>query len=278
MARDKIKRPFDTPLVTPTPARAPDPFDFDDRDVSQVTDMTSLFKKVEKVDRVLARMSGPVSQIPDVRDQVEETATRVTRVEEKVEASKQRISKLDNKIQKAVEKSHSCHQTGTLSEMKDVQREVVQKVDKDLFEGVKMKTKLESLEKNVSTTGADIEEVKRAPQKLFYSMIGVIVAIITGAGGAVWFLAELNKDVEFERSQRTEQIDRIETQIKEVKLKSNIEPVKLGMEKLEKNVHSLNENTKAFNELCDGMSKFDKMAIRNTLKRRKRRIPVSCLD
>lgn len=278
MARDRIKRPFETPLVTPAPDRGPEPFSFDDREASQVTDMNSLFKKVEKVDRVLARMAGPVSQIPEVRDQVEETATRVTRVEEKVEASKQRISKLDNKIQKAVEKSHSCHQVGTLSEMRDVQREVVQKVDKDLFEGVKMKTKLESLEKNVSTAGADIDEVKKAPQKLFYSMIGVIVTILAGAGGAIWFLAELNKDVEFERSQRTEQIDRIESQIKEVKFKSNIEPVKIEMEKMEKNIDSLSVNTKAFNELCDGMTKFDKMAIRNTLKRRKRRIPISCLD
>jgi len=278
MGRDKIKRPFETPLVTPTPDRGPESYEFEEQEVSKVTDMVSLFKKIEKVDRVLARMAGPVSQIPEVRDQVEETVTRVTRVEEKLESSKERISELDSKVQSVVEKPHSCYQVGALSEMKDVQREVVQKVDKDMFEGVKMKTKLESLEKNVSTTSADIDEVKRTPQKLFYSVIGVIVTLAASAGGAVWFLAELNKDVEFERSQRTEQINRIETQIKDIGYKNNLEPVRVGMEKLEKDINMFKTNTKSFNELCDGMSKLDKSSMRNILRKRRRLIPISCLE
>lgn len=275
MPKDKDK-PFN-PLKTQAPALYFE--DPKDDEISKVTDMSSLFKKVEKVDRVLMRMAPHVSLVPEVKEKVEETATRVTRVEEKLEANRERVAELDKKVHTAVNRAHDCHQVSVIAEIKDSQREASQKIEKDIQKGIEMKAELAGLVKASASMESDVEEIKKTPQRLLWGILGLIVTIISGAGGAVWFLAELNKDVQFEREQRREQISRIESQIKTVATKADPAPIRQEISQLTKTVAVSNGYEEEFNRICDDMPPSDKRILRSTLsKRGKKRIPSSCLE
>lgn len=259
-------------LSTPRPMGTPysDPIEGQ----SKVTDMSGMFRKAEKMERLLVRMEAPIRRIPEIETKLDGAVERVTRVEEKVDTNKDRVNALDRRITAESGKPHDCHQTGTIGQIKADQREVTQKLEKDMQAGVVQGTKLGGLEKTVAEVETDISEIRRAPRRMLFGIAGIILTLVTTAGGAVWFLAELNKDVEFERAQRT----RIENQIKTMGDRADHRPVLKRLESLERNVDRSQEWERGYNQICKGMTRQKRRFMKNMLRRRGKAVPSSCLE
>lgn len=270
MPDKRIKNVF----TTPTP-ETPHYSEHPDEEPSRVTDLSGMFRKTEKMERLLLRMAPPISRIPEVESKVDNSIERVTRVEEKIEAQKDKISYLDQKVLRE-SRPHDCYQVDVISELKNDQKEASQKIDTDIQRGVKHSTIIKTITDDIQSTTLAIDDMRKAPRRMFYSFI---VAIITSVVGAVWFLADLSKDVEIERAQRTQQISKIEDQMKgvvEVIKKVDTAPVARQVERLERTVRS-NETGKEYNDLCKGMAKREKVSMSRLIKRRNKRVPESCV-
>lgn len=148
------------------------------------------------------------------------------------------------------------------------------------MDSVAQYAKIESLSKQAAETEADVGEIKKAPRKMVQALIGVMASIVIGAGGSVWFLAELSKDVEFERYRREGQIKQIEAQIKK---QGQPQLEKVGrihsrITQLEHTIGTVKELEQEYDNLCIEMNRSERKAMKAVLRRRGRKIPGSCLQ
>jgi len=237
-------------------------------------DVEKLHDTLDKMASTINKSAKHTEQIPDIKKKVEATSDKVIELNTKMGVTTERITKIEDKV----DKGHDCYQIDVIAELKDTQREASQKIEKDVQKGIEQEGKIASLLKETSETEADVEDMKKAPRRMFYGLLGIIATIVTGALGAAWFLAELSKDVEFERTQRADQIKRIETQIQAVAQKADPAPVKQVLENIEDEIEESNGHEERYNSLCDGMPRHEKRFMKSTLIKRGKAIPTSCLE
>lgn len=237
-------------------------------------DVEKLHETINKIASAVNKSAAHTERIPEIVRKVEATGEKVVELKTELKGIGERVTKVEGKV----DRGHDCFQVDVIAELKDNQRESSQKIERDIQEGIKTRADLESIVKSTAGTEADVEQIKKAPQRMFWSLLGLITTIVIGAGGAVWFLAELNKDVQFERQQRAEQIQRIESQIKTVATKTDPAPVRQELKALTEVVQTSNGHEEEFNSLCESMTSFEKRFTRETLTRRSKRIPTSCVE
>jgi hypothetical protein len=237
-------------------------------------DVEKLNETIGKIASAVNRSAAHTERIPEIVKKVEATGDKVVELKTEVRGMGERVTKIESKV----DRGHDCYQVDVIAEVKDTQRMNIQKIEQDIQEGIKTRAQLDGIIKTTVATEADVEEIKKSPRRMFYGLIGVIVTIAVGVGGAVWFLAELNKDVEFERAQRTEQIGRIEAQIKTVATRADPSTVHQEIRTLTKAVQVSNGHEEEFNRLCEEMTNYEKRFTRDMLRRRGKRAPTSCLE
>jgi hypothetical protein len=237
-------------------------------------DVEKLHETINKIASAVNASAKHTEQIPDIKKKVDSTSDKVVALDTKMDGVTERVTKVENKV----DKGHDCFQVDVIAELKDNHREASQKIEMDVQKGIEQRAKLEALSKEHASTEADVEDIKKAPRRMFFGLLGVIVTIVSGALGASWFLAELQKDVEFEREQRTEQFKRIETQIKAVGSKADTTTVKQTLADIEDEIEESNGHEQRYNALCDGMQRHEKRFMKTTLQKRGKTIPASCLE
>lgn len=237
-------------------------------------DLKQLHDTISKMASAVNRSARHTEQIPEIKKKVESTSEKVIQLDTKFEAERERVTKIENKV----EGGHDCYQVDVIAEVKDAQREASQKIEKDVQKGIEQEGKIAALVKEQSETEADVADIKKAPRRMFYGLLGVILTIVTGAGGAIWFLAQLESDVEHEREQRVEQFKRIETQIKQVAQKADPTPVKQALSDLSDDLEEANGHEEEFNRMCDGMGRYEKRFLKTSFSKRGKRVPASCLE
>ncbi len=263
-------RPKDDLRVTPPP-RLDRPRK-DNRPVTEV-DVDKLQTTLDKVVNAVNKSAAHTERIPDIEQDIKKTGKDIVRLETKMDGVCGRVEKVEEKV----DQPHDCFQIDVLAQLKQDQREASQKIDTDINKGVAQKSALEALQREHSETEADVEDIKKAPRRMFYGLVAIVITLLTGAGGLIWFIAELNKDVQHERSVRVEQYKRIESGLNKIARTSNTAPVKQAISELTEEVEESNGHAQEFDRLCDDMQRHEKRQMRDLLIRRGKRVPRSCL-
>lgn len=236
-------------------------------------DVEKLQKSLEKMASTINKSARHTEKIPDIQKKVDQTTEGVIELKTEMRGMTDRVSKVEVKV----DEGHACQIPDTIAALKDTQREASQKIELDVQHGIKQSGEITALKKETSEIEADVQDIKKVPRRMFYSLISIVITILVGSGGAVWFLAELSKDVEFERQQRTDQFERIETQIKAVGTKADPAQIRNELVELEQAVKTSNGHEEEFHLLCDGMPTYQRRTVRKVLLKNNRRIPESCL-
>lgn len=261
------KRPQEDLHVTPPPSLS-------SSDEIPVKHVKRLQSTLDKVVTAVNRSARHTEQIPAIRDKVDATSDKVIELDTKMDVTTERVTKIENKV----DRGHDCVQVDVIASLRDDQREHSQKMSTDVNRVTAHGVKLEALKKDHEETAADVEDIKKAPRRMFYGLVGLVLTVSTLGGGALWFLAELNKDVEFERTQRTEQLKRIEKQMSTISSKADNTPVTLAIEELADEVQEeSNGRAKEYEGLCVGMPLHERRFMKSTLLKRGKRVPQSCL-
>jgi len=237
------------------------------------TDVAELQRSIEKIASAVNKSAKHTEQIPEIKAKVDSTSDKVIQLDTKMSVTTERITKIEDKV----DRGHDCYQVDVIAEVKDAQREASQKIETDIQKGIEQRGKLDSVIKDQSQTEADVQDIRKAPRRMFYGLMGILVTVIVGAGGAVWFLAELSKDVEFERTQRVQQNKQLVESIKAVGTKADTAPVQRALENLEEELEESNGHELEFNQLCEGMPRHEKRTVKSVLQRRNKRVPTSCM-
>lgn len=203
--------------------------------MSQV-DIDQLNETINKIASAVNRSATNTERIPEIQKKVEATSDRVIELNMEVKGMGHRVTKIERKV----DEGHACQQAEIIYELKDSQREVSKKIETDVQHGIRQAGEIVLLQKEISGTVADVEDIKKTPRRMFYGLAGMALTVLIGSGGALWFLAELRKDVQHEREQRTEQISRIEKQITKVATHADPAPVKQEIQTLAKAVRASN--------------------------------------
>lgn len=259
--------------VTPPPSLARSSTGGRGKSVSDL-DVEKLHQTLDKMASTINKSAKHTEQIPDIKKKVESTSDKVIQLDTKMESMTERVTTIEGKV----DRGHDCFQIDVIAELKKKQDDSSQKIDTDINKGIEQRAKLDALVKEQASTEQDVEDIKKAPRRMFYGLLGVIVTIVTGSLGAAWFLAELSKDVEFERTQRTEQFRRIESQIQVVGTKADTAPMRQQLNEIEDEIEQSNGHEQRYNALCEDMPRHEKRFFKNSLLKRGKAIPTSCLE
>lgn len=236
-------------------------------------DVEKLWESIDKISSAVNKSAKHTEQIPEIKKKVDSTSDKVVALDTKMDAVTGRVTKVEDKV----DRGHDCFQVDVIAELKDGQREASQKIEKDVQKGIKQAGEIAILKKDTSEVEADVSDIKKAPRRMFYGLVGLIVTVILLGLAGYRFVIEMRKDVEFERTQRTEQFKRLEGQVKAVGQKADTTPIKNEIDQLERAVKVSNGHEEEYNRLCDTMSSPEKRQFRGVLMRRGKRIPRSCM-
>ena len=242
---------------------------------SDIIDVDGLYETVGKIASAVNRSALHIERIPEIQRKVETTSERVIELKTEVRGLGERVTRIEGKV----DLGHTCQQAEIISEIKDSQRETSRKIETDIQKGIAQAGEIAVLRKESSVTLADVEDIKRAPRRLLYGIIGLVITTFTGLGSGIWFLAELSKDVEHERESRTEQISRVERQLTVIGQKVDTVPlpaVKQAITELAAEVERSNGHAHEYETLCDGFAEREKRRVGEALLRSGKRVPRSC--
>jgi len=251
--------------ITPRPKRV--------SDVASV-DIDRLWEVIDKMASAVNATAVFTEQIPDIKKKVDDTSDKVIELDTKMGLTTERLSRVEDKV----DEGHRCFQVKVIGDIKENQRDAAQKVEKDVQKGIAQAGKIKAVTSQQNQLIHDVGDIKKAPRRMFYGLIGVIVVLISGGFSAAWFLAKLEANVVHERTQRSAQYKRIESQIKTVGRNSNVGPMKQALVDLEHEIEISNGHERAYNRLCLGMSRGEKVFMRGALSKQGRRLPPSCLE
>jgi len=234
------------------------------------SDINDLHSSIQKIASAVNKSATHTARIPKIERKVDSTSDKVIELDTKLAVASERVNKIEGKV----DQGHQCVQIDVISELRDGHRSALRRIETGAHKAIEGAVRLDSVVKSAASTEEDVEEIKKAPKKMFYSLIGVLVTVAFGLGGGIWFLAELSKDVEFERVQRMEQMQRIEVQVKALGRKTDPAPIKQELQELGRAVTNSHDE---YNKLCVGLSSGEKRALGSLFRRRGKKIPASCL-
>lgn len=259
---DHPKWPIE-PFSTPTPEKDLYP----DDEVSKVTNLPQMYRKMEKLDRMLNRMSDPISQIPEVREKVEHIGERVTRVEERLTVTKERVDVLNG----AAKKPHDCFQVDTIEKVEVAALSLQRDRLDDTKKIVRVEASVDAMVSQVEEIKKNTKEVKDVRRQNHYFWVGTIAGFLLAVLSAVWYLRGLSAAVEFEARDRAEQFRQVELVLNKVSEQSDTEPVVQQIKQLQT---SMDQEANPYEDLCEGLSPEQKARIRVVLTGKQ--LPASC--
>lgn len=246
----------DTYPVTPPPHSVKD-------------DNDKLWETLNRITHAVNKSAQHTAKLPDIQKKVESMGVSVVEVRAEMRGMGNRVSRIEEKV----DKPHVCYQVDSISEVKGRQRDASSRMRVETAALTETKTKLDATVEDVANLTGEIEIIRAGPRRMFYGLIGVILSILMSVGGLVWFLAELNKDVEFERVQRTQEFKRLEAH-----RENGAKAIRRDIDELSRAVKVSVAREEDFDLLCEGMRSSEKRVFRTTLQRRRKPVPPSCIE
>ena len=215
-----------------------------------------------------------INDLKDIKPQVKSTNDTVITLQTDMRNMGERVTKVEEKV----EKGHECLNVEVISELKTSAKDQSDRFLLDAKADAAHAEKLKNLVKEAATLEADVKDIQRAPRRMFYAMLGIFVTLLSGAGGALWFLSGLNTELKEERVQRAEQIKAIRSEIDSVGVIADPTPIQTEVSELREVVEESNGHEQEFNELCKGMRPYVRRFMRDSLQEQGKRIPTSCYE
>lgn len=237
------------------------------RDVD--ADSEKLWDTLNKITNAVNKSAQHTAKLPDIQKKMESMGVKVVELGVEMRGMGDRVSKMEKKV----DRPHDCYQVDSISEVKDRQKDASSRMRAESTSLAETKAKLDATAEDVSNLTGEIEIIRAGPRRMFYGLIGMIFTVLTSVGGLLWFLAELSKDVEFERVQRTEQLKRLEEHNKQ-----GASAIRRDIDELSRAVKVSVAREEDFDLLCEGMRSSDKRILRTNLNRRGKPVPTSCLE
>lgn len=234
--------------------------------------ISTLHESISKIAEAVNKSARHTEQIPAIRKKVEYTREKLVQLDTKMDYTTERVAKIEDKV----DRGHDCYQQPIITELKKGQSRNSVKVEEDAVRNAEQSSKLKSLSKEVATTIVELDDIKKAPRRMFYGLIGIIITIISTCMGAVWFVSKLTSEVEHEQKQRSEQFKRLESEIKTMSKKSDTTPVKSAIKSLGSDLEDTYGHTRAYESICIDMNDYEKRVVKKALLKRGSKIPISC--
>lgn len=212
--------------------------------------------------------------LQEMKPQVGETNKAVVELKTEMKGMGTRLTKVEDKV----DRGHGCLNVDVIAELKTNDREQSQKIETDIQKGIERGAVIKGLTKEAASLEADVEDIKKAPRRMLYGLLGIIITLVGGAGTIVWFLSGLNTEVRFEREQRTEQFKMVKAQIEAVGDVADVAPVRADISELNKAVKVSNGHEEEYNEICLEMPRYMKRFVKTEFLKKGKRIPMSCLE
>lgn len=192
----------------------------------------------------LNQIASYVAQIPEVRSLAEAANEGNIRVEERVKALDDRVTRVETKL----EEGHDCSKVNTLQRLEAADVSLGAKMQEEIQGSIKHREKLSQVTLSLEKANEAIARNAAVKRQLWIGTLGILLTVLTGMGGAIWFLATLNTEVSRDRSESTKQFNGITTQIKtlERNVHSSWPALEDQIRSLENSVH---KNSKSGSEL-----------------------------
>ena len=252
-----MENPFETPL----PAGDLYP----DDEVSQVKNAPDAWRKLEKFDRVLNRMIGPIQQIPDIAEKVDGVVERVARVEERLDTTKERVNGLDAQSRRP----HDCFQVDNIERVEVTALSLRKDVEDDTRKIQLITKDVEGLKEGKKTT----KELRRSNH---YFWVAIAVGFLTTVGGSIWYMRGVSADIQLEAQARAAQFKQVETVLTKVSEQTDNAPVVQQIKRLQTSVDTADREGAQYDALCVGMPAEQKARVRSVLAGKQ--LPPSCLE
>lgn len=170
------------------------------REITQVTDQFSMYRKLEKLDGLLQNTIQHVKELPDIKSKVEATGRQLTDIGAKVEVLDNRV----DRVERQLDHGHDCYQVDVIAKISENGKKSAADLQTDIQSGIKVGEKLNYIEENVKS-------IQSGRKWLVGTIVGLALPILGSIGSAIWFAADLSARMEAqERSQqqRMEQVER----------------------------------------------------------------------
>jgi len=241
-----LDNPFETPL--------PNDEMYPDDEVSQVKNAPDAWRKLEKFDRVLNRMIGPIQQIPDIAEKVDGVVERVARVEVLLDTTKERVNGLDAQSRRP----HDCFQVDNIERVEVTALSLRKDVEEDT-------RKIELMSKDVASLNEGKKSAKELRRSAHYFWVAIAIGFLTTAGGAIWYMRGVSAEIQFESQARAAQFGQVEKVLTKVSQQTDNTPVVQQIEKLQNTVEANGDTQMA--QWCSGLSDADVQRIKAILPR-----------
>lgn len=243
------------PFMTPVPPVGKSENEaYQDDDVSQINNAPDMFRKLEKLDRVLNRMVIPIQQIPDIAEKVGEIGERVAKVEERVSNTKDRVDGLA----KQVRRPHDCFQVDTIEKVEVATFSLRKDVEDDT-------RKLGIVAADVEYIKGDVRDAKEARRSNYYYWIGIATSFLLAGAGAIWYMRGVSADIQMEAMARDAQFKQVEIVLTKVSKQTDPTPVQEQLDQIKTSVEQ-NGDAK-MKEWCSRLSAIDIKRIKESLPR-----------
>jgi hypothetical protein len=251
--------PLDDPFVTSRPG-----LDDLDEEVSKVTNPTQMYSKLEKLDRTLLRLVGPIARIPEIESKVVNVGERVTRVEEQLKSTKERVGELNSESKRP----HNCAQADRIERIESQGDAAKQSVEED--------------SKRLAVIGVDVEEIKghtktgkELQRSNHYFWASTLAGFLITVLGSVWYMRGVSAEIETETRVRDLQFQHVEQLLTKVSERSDTAPVVQQIKQLKTSVDQSQErDAGSYEGFCDGLTEETKAQVRRLLVGKQ--LPLSC--
>ena len=170
------------------------------REVTQVTDQFSMYRKLEKLDGLLLNTIRHVKELPDIKSKVEATGRHLTDIGSKVEVLDNRV----NRVEQRLDHGHDCYQVDVIAKISENGKKSAADLQTDIQSGIKVGEKLNYIEENVKS-------IQSGSKWLVGTLVGLALPILGSIGSAIWFAADLSARMEAQertQQQRMEQVEK----------------------------------------------------------------------
>lgn len=177
----------------------------------------------------LNQITGYASQIPEVRSLAEAAKEGNVRVEERVRAIDDRVTRVEKKL----DNGHDCSKLSTLQRLEAADAVLVERVQDGIEASIKARERLVVASGRIDKANEAISKNADGKRHVLFAMVGVVMTVLAGLGGAVWFFSSLNTAVARDRVEGTKQFRHITIQIKAIEEKLDNSKVEAQIRALE---------------------------------------------
>lgn len=166
------------------------------REVTKVTDIPSMYRKLEKLDSLLQRTADHVVSLPEIKTQVESINTKVEILDNRVD-----------RVERQLDHGHDCYQVDVIAKITENGMKSAADLQDDIQSGIKVTEKLNYIER-------DVKLIQGSRKWLIGVAVGLVFPILGSIGSAIWLVASLKARIDVQEEVQRTNFSRVEKTIK----------------------------------------------------------------